>query len=72
MQMTIFDTEEYQPRFQAYLDHVGATHHSEVNIRHFIAWISRHADDFKRVQNIETIRGRHDEFTNYVWEQVRG
>lgn len=38
-QMTIFDTEEYQPRFQAYLDHVGATHADEVNARHFIAWI---------------------------------
>lgn len=68
-QLSLFD--EYQPRFQAYLDYMNATEKSEVNVRYFIAWISGHAEDFRRLNGIKTLTGRHDEFTDYVWEQVK-
>lgn len=68
-QLTLFD-EHYQPRFQAYLDHMNATHKSEVNMRHFIAWISGYAEDFKQANDIGTLNGRHEAFDEYVKEKV--
>ena len=68
-QLTLFD-EHYQPRFQAYLDHMGATHKSEVKMHDYIVWISRLAYDFKRLHGIRTLHGRQDEFTKYVWRRA--
>lgn len=67
-QLTLFD-EHYQPRFQAYLDHMCVSHKSEVEMHKYIVWISRLADDFKRMHSIQTLHGRQDEFTDYVWRR---
>lgn len=64
-QLTLFD-EHYQPRFQAYLDHMGVKDKSEVPMHGYIVWISRLADDFKVLHGIHTLHGRQDEFTDYV------
>lgn len=69
MQLTLFD-EHYQPRFQAYLDHMNATHKSEVKMHDYIVWISGLAEDFKRLHGIHTLHGRQDEFTDYVRRQT--
>lgn len=68
-QLTLFD-KHYQPRFQAYLDHMGATHKSEVKMYEFIIWINRLVDEFKSMHDIQTLSGSHDEFTDYVWGRV--
>lgn len=69
-QLTLF-TEHYQPRFQAYLDHMNVTDKSEVKMHEFIIWIGGHAEDFKQANNIGTLNGRHEEFDEYVRKQVR-
>jgi hypothetical protein len=69
-QLALF-TEEYQPRFQAYLDHVGAAHADEVRTHDFVSWIGTHAEAFKQMKGENFIRpSEQDEFTEYVWEQV--
>lgn len=67
-QLTLFDDTEYQPRFQAFLDYMGAADHTEVNTREFIAWCSGHADQFKRGKGITRLHGYHEEFTDYLKE----
>ena len=64
-QLTLFD-EHYQPRFQAYLAHMGVSHKSEGKMHNYIVWISRLAEDYKRLHDIRTLHGRQDEFTDYV------
>lgn len=69
-QLSLFQ-ETYQPRFQAYLNHMDATHADEVNTRDFIVWIGTHAEVFKKIKGENFIRpSEQDEFTDYVWKQV--
>ncbi|WP_020007382.1 hypothetical protein [Salinicoccus albus] len=68
-QLSLFD---YQSRFQAFLDYKNAVDHTEVNMYEFIVWIGGHVETFKRMYDIQTLQGMHNEFTDYLWEQVNG
>lgn len=69
-QLTLFD-EHYQPRFQAYLKYMSVDSHEDVKTHEFIVWVSGHAEAFKRKYNTDTLHGRHTDFTEYLWEQVK-
>lgn len=72
-QLTIFDeTEEYQPRFKAFLKATGKTHVSEVKFFEFRMWISKHFKDFRKIHGLcpyePMSREQHDRFTEYLFE----
>lgn len=70
-QLELF-TDEYQPRFQAFLKYKNAVSHTEVKMYEFIVWVSGHVADFKRIKSIEILHDNiQDEFTDYLWEQVK-
>lgn len=67
-QLNLF-TNDYQPRFHAYLNHVGKDSVDQVKIHEFIIWISEKWREFDRMQG-KTDTGRTKEeqerFTEYL------
>ena len=66
------EPKEYQPRFQAYLNYMGKTHHGEVDNGHFMAWIGRNIREFRKQNKIKAFQPlseqQNEEFTKYLFE----
>ncbi|WP_419893251.1 hypothetical protein [Oceanobacillus kimchii] len=77
-QLSLFEpqTEEYQERFQLFLEHKGKTHHSEVNLSEFMGWILWHVSDYKKTLGKSWTDGLYkweqDGFTKYLEAIVGG
>lgn len=75
-QLTLFDQQdEYQPRFQAYLDYSGKSNPSELKHMEFRIWISKHHSDFKAQKGMREFqplsKNQQNEFTEYLFKMAK-
>lgn len=70
-QLNLFEPT-YQPRFQAYLNHVGKTHVDDIKIWEFMSWISKQRLLFATINELPDDQPlnvkMHKEFTEYLME----